>query len=198
MTRIKICGLFRDCDIDFVNEAKPDYIGFVFARSRRQVTLDQARKMRKRLDSSIMPIGVFVNASAELIRQLYQEEVIGMAQLHGQIDEAYILRLKQLCTVPVIKAIRANAMADILEQQFTAADYLLLDNGKGGTGEPFDWYIIPRMKNPFFLAGGIGEGNIEAALSLLPFCIDISSGAETVGVKDREKILRLVRRVREV
>lgn len=197
MTKIKICGLFRDCDIDYMNEAKPDYGGFVFARSHRQVTFDQARAMRGRLHPSIIPVGVFVNESDEQIKKLYQEGVISMAQLHGQEDEAYIRLLKQICTVPVIKAIRVNTREDILGQQDSAADYLLLDNGTGGTGLTFDWGLIPQMGKPYFLAGGIGEGNLDAALSLKPFCIDVSSGAETDGFKDRDKIMRLVCRVRE-
>lgn len=197
MTKIKICGLFRDIDIDAVNEAEPDYIGFVFAHSRRQVTVAQAREMRSRLHPSIIPVGVFANAPAEQIVQLYQAQVIGMAQLHGQEDEAYIQYLKYLCDVPVIKAIRVNVAADILKQQLSAADYLLLDNGTGGTGKAFDWKLIPEMVKPYFVAGGIVENNMNAALALLPFCIDVSSGAETDGFKDREKILRLVSRVRE-
>lgn len=197
MTKIKICGLFRDNDIDAVNEAMPDYIGFVFARSRRQVTVEQAAAMRRRLHPAITPVGVFVNESAEQIMQLFHAGVIGMAQLHGREDESYIRRLKLLCAVPVIKAIRVNSTSDIQDLPPSGAAYLLLDNGAGGTGQPFDWTLIPEMGKPYFLAGGIDEHNLDDALALSPFCIDVSSGAETDGVKDREKIRRLVSRVRE-
>lgn len=197
MTKIKICGLFRDVDIDSVNEAKPDYIGFVFAKSRRQVTEDQSRAMRRRLDPAITPAGVFVNAPIDQITGLFAEGIISLAQLHGQEDEAYIRRLKQRCPILIIKAIRVDSAADILEQQYSAADFLLLDSGAGGTGQAFDWQLIPRIEKPFFLAGGINEHNLATALAQAPFGIDISSGAETDGVKDREKIRMLVQRVRE-
>lgn len=199
MTKIKICGLFRDADIDAVNTARPDYIGFVFAPSRRQVTPAQARAMRRRLDPAIVPVGVFVNAPIELITNLYREGTIAMAQLHGQEDEETIRHLKQVAGLPVIKAVRVAAATDILSALPTAADYLLLDNGPGGTGQTFDWRLIPPLEKPCFLAGGIGEHNVAAALALplKPYCIDVSSGAETDGCKDPAKILRLVRRVRE-
>lgn len=198
MSKIKICGLFRQNDIDYVNEAKPDYIGFVFAKSRRQVTPETAWKLRNRLDSSIVPVGVFVNAAVENIEQAYNEGIIRLAQLHGQEDEEYIQRLRQRCAVPVIKAMRVDTAGDILKWQTSSADFLLLDNGTGGTGKAFNWALIPDIKKAYFLAGGINPENIENALRLSPFCIDVSSGAETDGVKDKEKIRYLVQRVREV
>ena len=198
MTRIKICGLFRDCDIDYVNEALPDYIGFVFAESRRQVSAEKAAEMRKRLEPSIVPVGVFVNAPLENIVRLYREGVIEIAQLHGSEDEDYIKSLKQSCGAPVIKAVRVEKSDDIERLKNTSAEYLLLDNGAGGTGKAFDWSLIADIDKPFFLAGGVKAENIDAALKLKPFAVDISSGAETDGFKDREKILRLVRRIREV
>lgn len=192
MVHIKICGLFRDCDIDFVNEAKPDYIGFVFAKSRRQVSFDQVRHMRNRLHQDIMPVGVFVDAPHEQIVQLYRDGIIGMIQLHGQEDDAYIDALHQLCHLPVIKSVAVRTREDILRQRSSPADYLLLDNAAGGSGQSFDWQLIPTMNRPYFLAGGIDAEKMPAALSLLPYGIDISSGAESNGVKDRDKIMRLL------
>lgn len=197
MSHIKICGLSRQTDIDYVNEAKPDFIGFVFAESKRQVTLEAAQEMRNRLDLSITPVGVFVNTSIEEIEYFYNKGVIKIVQLHGQEDETYIINLKQRCNVQVIKAIRVDSTDDIIKWQNSSADFLLLDNGTGGTGKTFDWGLIPKSTKPYFLAGGINKNNIDSALNLRPYCIDVSSGAETDGLKDKEKILHLVRKVRE-
>lgn len=207
MSRIKICGLFRDDDISFANDAGPDYTGFVFAESKRQVSPARAAKLRERLRDNIVPVGVFVNASLDDIVTLYRDGVIGIAQLHGDEDGTYISALKQ-CTaagvsnpVPVIKAVRVNSREDILAAA-SGADYLLLDHGAGGTGKSFDWTLLKtgdffgRLPVPCFLAGGIDGYNIEEALGFNPFGIDISSGAETGGVKDRDKMIRLVEIVR--
>lgn len=152
--------------------------------------------MRSRLLEGIVPVGVFVNAKPVQIAKLFQAGVIEIAQLHGQEDESYIRELQEYCPVPVIKAIRVDTIDDITKWQDTSADYLLLDNGSGGTGKTFDWNLIPEMDKRFFLAGGIRENNIEDAKALSPFCIDVSSGVETDHVKDRKKILEIVRRVR--
>ncbi len=197
MTKVKICGLFRECDIDYVNEAMPDYIGFVFAKSPRQVSAETAKLLRNRLHPGIVPVGVFVNAEQEEILRLCAEHIIKMVQLHGQEDEHYIKTLKSRAGVPVIKAVRIDA-ANTQRMLPSEADFLLLDSGKGGTGKAFDWGQIPAVSQPYFLAGGINETNIRAAVRMHPYCVDISSGAETGGVKDKNKILRLVREVREI
>ncbi len=197
MTRVKICGLFRECDIDYVNEAVPDYIGFVFAKSRRQVSAETAKLLQSRLRPEIIPVGVFVNAEQEEILRLCKEHIIGMVQLHGQEDDRYIKALKSRINVPVIKAVRMDA-AGAQRTLSSEADFLLLDSGRGGTGKAFDWGQIPAVSQPYFLAGGISETNIRAAVRMHPYCVDISSGAETGGVKDKNKILRLVREVREI
>jgi phosphoribosylanthranilate isomerase len=195
--KLKICGLFREEDVGYVNEAQPDYIGFVFAESRRRVSPGLAAKLWEKLDAGIIPVGVFVNAPPEEIAALYHNGIISIAQLHGDEDDRYIAALKALTAgaggMPVIKALRAEAI--------TGADYLLLDHGAGGTGEAFDWGLVETLRGsspqiPWFLAGGIGPHNIEDAVLLRPFGIDVSSGAETGGFKDREKILKLVQAVR--
>jgi phosphoribosylanthranilate isomerase len=305
MINIKICGLFREADIDFANEAGPDFAGFVFAESRRQVSPAQAARLRSRLRDGIIPVGVFVNAPAEEIAACYRGGLIGIAQLHGDEDAAYIRRLKTLSAaggqapVPVIKALRiggAETPAGDDYALYAAADYLLLDSG-AGSGKPFDWDLLltqqvkefcgggdgglraaiefgatkhdlgdrsgakgapgkarepvsvfsgigntappsmnvkvpdggvaedlplgkagaqggPELTLPavkkstesgppsffsirWFLAGGIDCDNIEKALSLRPFGIDVSSGAETDGVKDRKKMIELVKRVKQ-
>ncbi|WP_101908694.1 phosphoribosylanthranilate isomerase [Marasmitruncus massiliensis] len=197
MTKVKICGLFRECDIDYVNEAMPDYIGFVFAKSPRQVSAETSKLLRNRLHPGIVPVGVFVNAEQEEILRLCAEHIIEMVQLHGQEDDLYIKALKSRTGVPVIKAVRMDA-ANTQRMLPSKADFLLLDSGKGGTGKAFDWGQIPAVSQPYFLAGGINETNIRAAVRMHPYCVDISSGAETGGVKDKNKILRLVREVREI
>jgi phosphoribosylanthranilate isomerase len=199
---IKICGLFRDEDICYVNEAQPDFIGFVFATSRRQVTAEKAAKLRNDLREGITPVGVFVDAPAEEVAALYRDGVIAIAQLHGSESPEYIAELKERCAVPVIKAARVESREDIVRAVSCGADYLLLDHGSGGTGHRFDWALLGDEKYfdalsvPCFLAGGIDVNNIEEALSYRPFAVDVSSGAETDSVKDREKILRLVEQVR--
>ncbi|GHT74576.1 N-(5'-phosphoribosyl)anthranilate isomerase [Spirochaetia bacterium] len=207
--KIKLCGLFRDEDIDFANEARPDYIGFVFAKSRRQVTAVQAARMRARLREGIVPVGVFVNAPVEEVAALYRDGVIGVAQLHGAEDWDYIAALKERCNVPVIKAVKVKRQIDLTPMEHksnsaTGADFLLLDNGPGGTGRRFDWALLQdgdylnTLSIPCFLAGGIDVSNIGEALRFRPYGIDVSSGAETDGVKDRDKMIRLVEIVRSM
>lgn len=195
--KIKICGLFRDCDIDYVNEAMPDFIGFVFAKSRRQVTLEWAEAARPRLRPGITPVGVFVNEPIINVTRLLNDNIIEMAQLHGDEDENYLQELKSLTSKPIIKAVRVSSHKDIEDAQHTVADFLLLDNGTGGTGESFDWSLVKQVQKPFFLAGGLKAANIEQALSVTsPYAVDMSSGVETEGQKDRNKILEIVRRMR--
>jgi phosphoribosylanthranilate isomerase len=197
--RLKICGIRRAADVDCLNEARtlfsgPDYAGFVFAPSRRQVSPAEAAALRARLDPGILPVGVFVDADIDLIRQLYQDGVIQIAQLHGHEDGGYVRALRHACGIPVIQALRARTEAEIPE---TDADFLLLDSGTG-SGIPFDWALLRRgIGKPWFLAGGISLANMDAALALRPrpWGIDISSGAETDGWKDRKKILALAEKV---
>lgn len=200
MSRIKICGLFRPEDIDAVNKALPDYIGFVFAPSRRQVSAAQAAAFKTRLSAHIKAVGVFVDAAIGGIAALCAYGVIDLVQLHGNEDAAYIARLRQASDAPIIKAVRVQNAAQIKEAEALDCDYLLLDTyakgRRGGSGEGFDWALIPPLEKPYFLAGGLGEANMEKALSLQPYCVDLSSGAETDGKKDAEKIAALVRMAR--
>ncbi len=124
--RIKICGLFREQDIEYVNEARPDYSGFVFAKSRRQVSAGQARKLRSRLADGIVSVGVFVNSPVEEIAGLYRGGVISIAQLHGDEDEEYIARLKEagggVPVIKVIKAADAQSLRSDLQRYASGAD----------------------------------------------------------------------------
>lgn len=200
MTKIKICGLSRLEDIEAVNKALPDYIGFVFAPSPRRVTPLQAKELIIRLDSRIAAVGVFVNAPVQVVADLFRDGFIDLVQLHGDEDAAYIQELKMRCGCTVIRAVRVQNPRQVEEAQALPCDYLLLDTYQkempGGTGEMFDWSLIPPLSKPFFLAGGISLQNIEGAAKLAPYCLDISSGAETDGMKDPEKIKQLVETVR--
>jgi len=207
--KIKICGIFREQDIDYVNEARPDYCGFVFAESKRQVSPAQAAGLRRRLAENIAPVGVFVNAPIENIAALYRDGVINIAQLHGDEDEEYIAHLKKATgdtPIPVIKVINHGVsrrkddfrIKNSVSSVVNSSDYYLLDSG-AGSGETFDWNLLNSLEidKPWFLAGGINLDNIKRAMAINPFGIDVSSGAETDGVKDREKILQLTAAVRK-
>ncbi|MBR0599981.1 phosphoribosylanthranilate isomerase [Sinanaerobacter chloroacetimidivorans] len=202
MTMIKICGLFRQEDIEYVNEGMPDYIGFVFAESKRKITREQAEHFRKKLHPNVKAVGVFVKAPMDQVARLLNDRIIDMAQLHGGEDEDYIRELKNLAPFPVIKAVKVEFPSDINAALSTSADYLLLDHGAGGTGTSFNWKLIedsllPTSSIPFFLAGGLSLENIQEAINLVnPYAVDLSSGVETEGKKDKNKILEVVRRVR--
>jgi phosphoribosylanthranilate isomerase len=194
--RIKICGLFREQDIDYVNEALPNYAGFVFAESKRQVSAVFAERLRSQLADSIVPVGVFVNAKIEDIAALYCGGVISIAQLHGTEDEEYISRLKGVvCSnkeaVPIIKTVILKK-PEKLTLLTSNADYYLVDSG-AGSGKSFNWELLKAQKieKPWFLAGGVNIDNIEQAIAFNPFAVDVSSGVETDGIKDRKKILQL-------
>ncbi|MCL1913042.1 MAG: phosphoribosylanthranilate isomerase [Eubacteriaceae bacterium] len=194
--KIKICGLTRIVDIEAANTAKPDFVGFVFAESRRKVESGHARFLRSHLAEGIEPVGVFVNEPINNILDIADAGIINMIQLHGSEDESYIRRLKDRCGIPLIKAIAVAKSGDVQEWQESCADYLLLDNKGGGTGAAFDWSLIGSPAKPFFLAGGLSISNIDEAIkSVEPYAIDVSSGVETNGLKDIEKITAIVRRV---
>lgn len=198
--KIKICGLKRNEDIEYVNEALPDYIGFVFSKSRRQVTLQQAYDLKRDLNSRIKSVGVFVNEPQDMIAELAKNGLIDLAQLHGNEDNVYISKLREKTDgkIKIIKAISISNEFSIDQINEIAADFFLLDNGSGGTGKAFDYSLIKNKVNDrIFLAGGINAGNIKNAVSLNPYCIDVSSGAESDGIKDREKIIKLVRSIRD-
>jgi phosphoribosylanthranilate isomerase len=195
--KIKICGLFRDDDIDYVNEARPDYAGFVFSKNPRQVTSVMAQYLRFRLADGIQPVGVFIDAPINLIAELYKKGIIAIAQLHGNEDDAYIKRLKDVVyednfrKIPIIKTIKLdkeNKKRTII----TSADYILLDSG-AGSEKTINWDMLKSIKfnKPWFLAGDINIKNINKAIALKPFAIDASSGVESKGLKNRKKILEL-------
>lgn len=198
--RIKLCGLTRPCDIEAANELKPDYIGFVFApKSRRYVTEAKAEALREQLDPKISAVGVFVNEHPENIAGMLNLGIIDIAQLHGSENEDYIKRLRSITDKPIIKAFRIDTEADVEAAKKSSADCILLDSGSGGTGTVFDWTLVKRIKRPYFLAGGLNPENAADAVNELhPYGVDVSSGIETDGVKNRDKMKKFIYNVRNI
>jgi phosphoribosylanthranilate isomerase len=198
MTKIKLCGLSGIEEIEAANELKPEYIGFVFApKSRRYVTPEKAAELKKQLSCEIQAAGVFGNEAMEKIAELLNDNIIDIAQLHGDEDEAYIRRLRQLTGKPIIKAFQVKSEKEIADARLCSADYILLDSG-AGTGTVFDWNILKKIDRPYFLAGGLFAGNVgKAVRELHPFAVDVSSGIETDRRKDKEKMAAFVAAVRK-
>jgi Phosphoribosylanthranilate isomerase len=203
MTKIKVCGLTREEDIMAVNCWRPDYVGFVFADSRRRITPEQAGHLKDRLNPDIKAVGVFTNKPMQFIIELSRKGIIDVIQLHGDENEEYIRGLKQETACPVIKAVRVQSTEQILQAETLSCDLLLLDTylkGQyGGSGKTFNRALIPPLYKPFFLAGGLERGNIAQAVGEChPFGIDVSSGAETDGLKDEKKIRQIIEIVRSI
>ena len=199
MVKIKICGLRRLEDISIVNRYKPDYVGFVFADSKRKVSHDFAYEMKSNLSSDIVSVGVFVDADIGEIVELFDRGIIEIAQLHGLESEDYINKLRENTNgeLKIINAIEMSDEMDLLEYDNSISDYLLLDSGKG-SGKTFDWGLIRKdLNKEFFLAGGINISNIADAIEEFnPYAIDLSSGVETDGFKDENKIGEIMEVIR--
>lgn len=193
--KIKMCGLRRIEDIQYANEVHPDYVGFVFADSKRKVTSQQAKIFRQNLKESIKAVGVFVNEPLESVISIVREVPLDVVQLHGDEGATEILELKKALDVEIWKAVRVKASFDVVEAQELPADKLLLDSfsmdSYGGTGKVMDMHLIQEMemKKPFFIAGGLNIENTEDIIEQIqPYGIDISSGIETNQRKDLEKM----------
>jgi len=194
MSKVKICGLSRLEDILAVNKYKPDYVGFVFAESRRKVTKEQAKILIESLDKDILPVGVFVDESLENVIEIAKECSLKGVQLHGNEDNLYIENLRiELLDTFIIKVAKATYNAENY-----SCDIILFDSANAGSGAVFDWDTIKNYKKNYFLAGGLNSDNINSALvKLHPFAVDVSSGVETNGFKDEEKIKDFILRVKE-
>lgn len=204
MTKIKICGLVSENDIEAANRLRPDYVGFVFAKSRRRLTLEKAAALNKLLDKSIGSVGIFVDERPDLVARMVRECGLAVVQLHGEEDGSYVESLRFLLpeNCEIWKAARVRSPEDIALAAATGADRLLLDAyspyGRGGSGETFDWSLIGGYADvPFFLAGGLTPENAGAAVrQVRPYGLDVSSGVETDGKKDDRKMERFVKAVR--
>ena len=197
-TKIKLCGLSRPWDIRAANALKPEFVGFVFApRSRRYVSSQQAKTLKSLLLPEIRAVGVFVDEEPQRVAELLDSGVIDLAQLHGAEDNGYIRRLRALTDHPLIQAFRITSEEDVRRAADSGADHILLDAG-AGTGTVFDWGLLRQIRRPYFLAGGLGLYNVEKAVEELhPYGVDVSSGIETDGVKDPEKMAAFVAAVRK-
>ena len=195
-TKIKMCGLSRPEDIAFANEVRPDYIGFVFAKkSSRYVTPEKAAELAAKLDKSIVPVGVFVDSDFDAIMNTVNLGAIRIAQLHGNEPEELVKRLQEN-GVPVIRAFQIKSEDDVKKAETSCADHILLDSGKG-SGLTFDWSVLKNATRPYFLAGGLDPENVSRAVNdLHPYAVDVSSGLETDGVKDRNKMIAFAAAVR--
>ena len=203
MTKIKICGLTRQEDIELVNRWLPDYTGFVFSPSRRQVTPEQAGRLKAELDPRIKAVGVFVNEPVSLTVKLCRAGVIDAVQLHGDESETYIRKLKDQINCPLIKAVRVQNTEQVLQAGKLSVDLLLLDTYQkgqyGGSGKTFDYELIPNLQKRYFLAGGLKNSNIVQAIrKCKPYGVDISSGVETDSLKDDDKIREIICTVRSL
>ena len=203
MTKIKICGITQEKEIEAVNILKPDYVGFVFAEgSRRFVTIEKAMQLRNDLNKDIKVVGVFVDAPIEHIVALCKQNIIDVIQLHGKESHDYIKELRYHTAKRIMKAYEIKAEADIENANKSIADYILLDHGAGGTGECFNWSLLAAVKRSFLLAGGLNPNNVEEAIKAAAatdylYGIDTSSGVETNGTKDFQKIEKMIQAVRE-
>ena len=199
MTKIKLCGLTQPEDIAAANALKPEYVGFVFApRSRRAVSREKAAELRAQLSPEIQTVGVFVNEAPETVARLLNEDLLDIAQLHGQEDAAYIARLRSLTPKPLWQAFRVEDAASLAAAARSTADIVLLDSGAGGTGTAFNWKLLQGFPRPYILAGGLNADNAADAVSRLhPDVVDVSSGIETAGRKDLAKMAAFVAAVRK-
>lgn len=201
--KIKACGLFREEDINYANELKPDYIGFVFAESKRKVGVEKAYNLKKKLDKEIKSVGVFVNDNLDFILNLIKDKIIDIVQLHGNEDNDFLDNLKTKTSAKIIKFIPVENADSILNSLNIESDFILLDNLKGGAGKTFNWNYLKEafelnnnlkkiFNEKYFLAGGLNKENISEALKFNPYCVDLSGGLETDGVKDYEKMKYII------
>ena len=200
MTKIKLCGLSRPCDIETANRLKPEYIGFIFAKkSKRYVSPETAAQLKFALDPAIQAVGVFVKEDPAAVAKLLNDGIIDIAQLHGGEDEDYIQNLRTLTDKPLVQAFRVDTTDDVEKACKSSADYILLDSGNGGTGTSFDWtLLLGGVNRPYFLAGGLNIENVGSAVRLFhPYAVDVSSGIETDGLKDAKKMADFVSAVRK-
>ena len=190
MAKLKICGLKRVEDIDYVNELKVDYIGFILSAGyKRSIDFKTAQSLKNRLSKDIKAVGVFVDEDKKYIDYYIKNNIIDIVQLHGNEEPEFCKGFD----VPVIKCFNPDTFSKVDEYD---TDYFLFDSG-AGTGKEFDWSILPECEKPFFLAGGLNEENICYAMEKVqPYGVDFSSSVETNGFKDENKIKRIVETIR--
>ena len=192
MTKVKICGLSNIEAVKTAVSAGADYIGFVFAPSKRQVTLEQAAELAKFIPSHIQKVGVFVSPGRAELLEAVDKVGLDFVQVHGQVVD----KLFENLPCGSIQAVQVDGDGHVPNSQ---ADYLLFDAPVAGSGQTFDWGQLDttELSQPFFIAGGLNEDNVARAIQhFSPFAVDVSSGVETDGQKDHEKIRRFIERVK--
>ena len=192
MTKVKICGLSTKEAVKTAVSAGADYIGFVFAPSKRQVTVEQAIELAKFIPSHIQKVGVFVSPSRADLLEAIEKVGLDLVQVHGQVVD----KLFENLPCGSIQAVQVDERGHVPNSQ---ADYLLFDAPVAGSGQTFDWGRLDttELAQPFFIAGGLNEDNVEEAIQhFTPYAVDVSSGVETNGQKDHEKIRRFIERVK--
>lgn len=195
--QVKICGLSRLVDIDIVNEERPDYCGFIinYPKSKRSLSPEDLSPLLARLGTHISPVGVFVDQPLDLVAGILNRTKIAVAQLHGKEDNEYIARLRLKTSKPIWQAFEVTGIEDIDRAVNSQADLVLLDAGKGA-GLAFDWTLLEGFPRPFALAGGLRLDKLERALRTGASLLDVSSGVESGGKKDPEKVKSFVNLVR--
>lgn len=196
MTCVKFCGLSKSEDITAVNRLNPDYAGFVFwEKSRRYVAPETAKALSEKLDPEIVPVGVFLDSDINGIIDIAETACIRAVQLHGSESEGFVKETKDATGMPVIRAFRISSRDDLEKAVSTEADLLMLDGGIG-EGRAFDWTLLEGVERPYILAGGLNPDNVKEAIERLnPFGVDVSSGIETDGIKDQDKMKRFMEAV---
>lgn len=192
MTKVKICGLSTKEAVKTAVSAGADYIGFVFAPSKRQVTVEQATELAEIIPSHIQKVGVFVSPSLAELLEAVDKVGLDFVQVHGQVVD----KLFENLPCGSIQAVQVDGDGHVSNSQ---ADYLLFDAPVAGSGQTFDWGQLDTtgLAQPFFIAGGLNEDNVARAIQhFSPFAVDVSSGVETNGQKDHEKIRRFIERVK--
>ncbi|MDT8717090.1 phosphoribosylanthranilate isomerase [Clostridium sp. 19966] len=201
MVKVKICGIRRIEDVYMMNELKPDYVGFVFAESKRKVSIEEAERLSRELDKDIKKVGVFLEQDLNFIKAAFEKARLDIIQLHGENQEVYC---KSIDFGEVWRAVRISSVEDIENIKREAAAGILLDSkiegSYGGSGKSFEWKVAEDIgkSQKIILAGGLNESNVKEGIRIVkPYAVDVSSGVEVNGFKDYEKCKSFIRKVKE-
>ncbi len=196
MARVKICGINSPEDVEIVNELKPDYVSFAFYKNKRQVTYEKARKLKQILDKDIRVIGVFVDENTNVVASAANDDLLDVIEFHGNEGPGEIERIKAFTEKPIIQGFRIRSRADVELALDSHADSILMYSDSE-SGVPMDWKLLKNVTRPYFLAGGLNADNIEKAIKIChPFAVSVTTGVETDGIKDREKMAAFIKMAR--